>query len=54
MATNNDRVAEQRKVKLEEMAQQIKIGTLRVRKMTAAEREQNPPVPRKERTRRSR
>jgi hypothetical protein len=49
MATNADRAAEQRKVKLEEMERQIKQGSLRVRKMTAAERKQNPPKPRPER-----
>jgi hypothetical protein len=48
MATNTERAAEQRKVKLEEMERQIKVGTLRVRKMTVAERALNPPVPRKD------
>jgi len=51
MATNTERAAEQRKVKLEEMQRQIKVGTLRVRKMRVAVRELNPPVPRKERRR---
>ncbi len=49
MATNADRAAEQRKVKLEEMERQIKQGTLKVRKMTASERKLNPPKPRPER-----
>ncbi len=51
MATNTERAAEQRKDKLAEMQRQIKVGTLRVRKMTPAERELNPPVPRAERRR---
>jgi hypothetical protein len=49
MATNSERAAEQRKVKLEEMEKQIKQGTLKVRKMTVAERKLNPPQPRPER-----
>jgi hypothetical protein len=48
MATNADRAAEQRRLKLEEIDRQIKGGTLKVREMTAAERELNPPVPRKD------
>jgi hypothetical protein len=47
VATNSDRAAEQRRIKLEEIDRQIKGGTLRVREMTAAERKLNPPVPRK-------
>ncbi len=49
MATNADRAADARKAKLEEMERQIEQGTLRVRKMTATERKQNPPKPRPER-----
>jgi hypothetical protein len=49
MANNAERAAEQRKVKLEEMDRQIKQGTLKVRKMTVAERKLNPPKPRPER-----
>jgi hypothetical protein len=51
MSTHADRIAEQRKVKLDEIKQQVKTGSLKIRQMTAKERENNPPVPRKERRR---
>ena len=51
MSTHADRIAEQRKVKLDEIKQQVKAGSLKIRQMTAKERENNPPVPRKERRR---
>jgi hypothetical protein len=51
MSTHADRIAEQRKVKLDEIKEQVKAGSLKIRQMTAKERESNPPVPRKERRR---
>jgi hypothetical protein len=49
MANSAERAVEQRNAKLEDMERQIKQGTLKVRKMTAAERKLNPPKPRPER-----
>ena len=40
----NQRQQEKRQAKLEEMDEQIKAGTLVVRKMTAKERKDNPPL----------
>jgi hypothetical protein len=51
MSTHADRTAEQRRVKLDEIKQQVKAGSLKIRQMTAKERESFPPVPRKERRR---
>jgi hypothetical protein len=51
MSTHADRIAEQRKIKLDEIKQQVKAGSLKIRQMTAKERESFPPVPRKERRR---
>jgi hypothetical protein len=45
MATQADRAAEQRRVKLEEVQRQIDAGSLKVRKMTAEERKLYPPSP---------
>lgn len=47
MRTQAERAAEKRRVQLEEMERQIKSGSLKVRKMTAAERKRFPPVPAK-------
>jgi hypothetical protein len=52
MSTQSDRVAEQRRAKLDEIQQQVKAGSLTIRQMTPEERESNPPVPPKERRRR--
>ncbi|MGO9248589.1 MAG: hypothetical protein ACLQQB_01620 [Solirubrobacteraceae bacterium] len=46
MLTQADRAAERRRVKLEEIQQQIADGSLKIRKMTAAERKRYPPQPR--------
>ena len=43
MSTHADRLAEQRKVKLDEIKQQVKAGSLKIRQMTAKERESFPP-----------
>jgi anti-sigma28 factor (negative regulator of flagellin synthesis) len=45
--TQQERAAERRQAKLEEIQQQIDEGTLTVRQMTPAERKRNPPRPRK-------
>jgi hypothetical protein len=49
MLTQADRVAERRRVKLEEMERQLKEGSLTIRKMTAEERKRYPPRPAKAR-----
>jgi hypothetical protein len=46
MLTQADRAAERRRAKLEDIQQQIADGSLRIRKMTAAERKRYPPRPR--------
>ena len=46
MLTQADRAAEQRRVKLEEIQRQVKDGSLKIRKMTRAERKRFPPSPR--------
>jgi hypothetical protein len=46
MLTQADRAAEQRRVKLEEIQRQVKDGSLKIRKMTQAERKRFPPKPR--------
>jgi hypothetical protein len=43
MKTAHQRQEEKKQIKLAEMREQIKAGTLVVRKMTAEEREQLPP-----------
>lgn len=45
MLTQADRAAEQRRVKLEEIQRQVKDGSLKIRKMTRAERKRFPPKP---------
>jgi hypothetical protein len=45
MLTQADRAAERRRVKLEEIERQLKDGSLKIRKMTAVERERFPPRP---------
>jgi hypothetical protein len=45
MLTQADRVAERRRVKLEEIQVQIKDGSLTIRKMTPAERKRYPARP---------
>jgi len=52
MKTQRERDAEKREEKLTEMQEQIDDGTLKVRKMTAKEREANPPKPREQKKRR--
>ena len=52
MKTQKERDEERRKQKLNEMQEQIESGSLKVRKMTKAEREQFPPRERKPRTKR--
>lgn len=47
MRTQAERAEEKRQDKLQEMERQIKDGSLKVRKMTAAERKRYPPVPAK-------
>jgi hypothetical protein len=51
MKSPADRAEERRQEKLAAMQQQIKEGTLKVRKMTAKERAAHPPRPRSERGR---
>lgn len=45
MKTQQERAAERRKEKLEQIAEQVKDGSLTVRQMTKEERELNPPAP---------
>jgi hypothetical protein len=45
MLTQADRAAERRRAKLEEIRQQVKDGSLTIRKMTAEERKRYPPKP---------
>ncbi len=45
MITQADRAAERRRAKLEDVERQIKEGSLKIRKMTAAERKAYPPKP---------
>ncbi len=42
MATQADRAAERRREKLDEVQRQVKDGSLKIRKMTAAERKRYP------------
>jgi hypothetical protein len=49
MLTQADRAAERRRVKLEEIQRQVKDGTLKIRKMTSAERKRFPATPAKAR-----
>jgi signal recognition particle GTPase len=44
MRPRNQKQEEKRQAKLDEMDEQIKDGTLIVRKMTAKERKENPPL----------
>jgi hypothetical protein len=50
MLTQADRAAERRRVKLEEIQQQVADGSLTIRKMTAEERKRYPPTPRSPRS----
>ncbi|HEX4759591.1 MAG TPA: hypothetical protein VH256_02270 [Thermoleophilaceae bacterium] len=52
MATPKERADQKRQDKLDEVQRQVDAGTLKVRKMTAAERRENPPKPRPQRGRR--
>jgi hypothetical protein len=52
MITQADRAAERRRVKLEEIRQQVKDGSLTIRKMTPEERKRYPPTPRPSKNRR--
>ncbi len=54
MSTHADRIAEQRRAKLDEIKAQVKAGSLTIRQMTAKERKSFPPVPPKERKERGR
>ncbi|HWX45722.1 MAG TPA: hypothetical protein VNY52_10435 [Solirubrobacteraceae bacterium] len=45
MLTQADRAAERRRAKLEEIQQQVKEGSLTIRKMTPEERKRYPPQP---------
>jgi hypothetical protein len=45
MVAYSDRVAEERRLKLEKIKQQIKAGSLTVRAMTEDERRRYPPLP---------
>jgi len=49
MLTQADRTAERRRVKLEEIQRQVKDGSLKIRKMTPAERRRYPAMPAKAR-----
>ena len=44
MATPHERQAEKRRAKLDEIDEQVKEGSLVIRKMTAKERKENPPL----------
>jgi signal recognition particle GTPase len=44
MRPRNQKQEEKRQAKLDEMDEQVKAGTLVVRKMTAKERKDNPPL----------
>jgi signal recognition particle GTPase len=44
MRPRNQKQEEKRQAKLDEMGEQVKAGTLVVRKMTAKERKDNPPL----------
>lgn len=45
MKTQQERAAERRAQKLEQIAEQVKDGSLTVRQMTPEERERHPPAP---------
>lgn len=45
MPTQADRAAERRRERIEAMQQQVKDGSLKIRKMTAEERKRYPPRP---------
>jgi hypothetical protein len=45
MVTQAERAAERRRERLEAMQEQVKSGSLRIRKMTAEERKRYPPRP---------
>ena len=49
MVTQAERAAERRREKLGEVERQVKEGSLRIRKMTAAERRRYPALPAKAR-----
>ena len=48
MSTQQDRAEQKRLEKLELIREQVDNGQLKIRKMTPAEREKNPPRPRPE------
>jgi hypothetical protein len=48
MSTQAERAAAARRVKLDEIEEQVKSGSLKIRKMTVAERKSFPPLPAKE------
>ena len=52
MSTPKERADQKRRDKLDEVQRQVDAGTLKVRKMTPAERRDNPPKPRPQRGRR--
>jgi hypothetical protein len=52
MKTQRERAEERRKAKLDAVQEQVDSGSLTIRKMTAAERKENPPKPRKEKPKR--
>jgi hypothetical protein len=45
MITQADRAAERRRARLEDIQQQVKAGSLTIRKMTVEERKRYPPRP---------
>jgi hypothetical protein len=51
MLTQADRLAERRRLKLEEIQRQVKDGSLKIRRMTPEERKRYPAVPVKARRR---
>ena len=51
MKTQKERADDRRREKLEQMQEQVEAGTLKIRKMTAQERKDQPPRERPERGR---
>jgi hypothetical protein len=52
MKTQQERAAEKRQQKLEAVQEQVRSGSLTIRKMTPEERKENPPAPPREKRRR--
>jgi hypothetical protein len=48
MSSQQDRAEQRRLEKLQQIREQVDSGQLKIRKMTKAEREKNPPKPRPE------